>query len=209
MNVLIADDHAVVREGLKHIVNLTADLKVVGEAATGPETLQAARTLEWDVMVLDYSLPGANGLSVLKSVKAAFPARPVLMLSIYPEEALALSALRAGAAGYVNKACASEELTVALRKAISGKKYVSAAFSERLAAGLEDGAKAAPHEALSDREYRVMWMLAKGQSISLIAEELVLSRSTVSTYRKRILKKLVLGNNADLIRYAIKHSLME
>lgn len=209
MNVLIADDHAVVREGLKHILNLAPDMKVVGEAGNAQETLQAARNLEWDVMILDYSMPGADGLTVLKSIKESFPSRPVLMLSIYPEDGMALSALRAGAAGYVNKGCASEELTVALRKAISGKKYVSAAFSEQLAAGLEDGAKASPHESLSNREYRVMWMLAKGKSISLIAEELVLSRSTVSTYRNRILRKLALENNAGLIRYAIKHRLME
>lgn len=209
MNVLIADDHAVVREGLKHILNLAPDMKVVGEAGNAQETLQAARDLEWDVMILDYSMPGANGLTVLKSIKESFPSRPVLMLSIYPEDDMALSALRAGAAGYVNKGCASEELTVALRKAISGKKYVSAALADRLAAGLEDGTKAAPHESLSDREYRVMWMLAKGKSISLIAEELVLSRSTVSTYRTRILKKLTIENNAGLIRYAIKHRLME
>ena len=209
MNVLIADDHAVVREGLKHIVNLAPDMKVIGEAGNAQETLQAARNLKWDVMILDYSMPGANGLTVLKSIKESFPSRPVLMLSIYPEDDMALSALRAGAAGYVNKGCASEELTVALRKAISGKKYVSAALADRLAAGLEDGTKAAPHESLSDREYRVMWMLAKGKSISLIAEELVLSRSTVSTYRTRILKKLTIENNAGLIRYAIKHRLME
>ncbi len=209
MNVLIADDHAVVREGLKHIVNRAPDMKVIGEAGNAQETLQAARNLEWDVMILDYSMPGANGMTVLKSIRESFPSRPVLMLSIYPEEAMALSALRAGAAGYVNKGCASEELTVALRKAISGKKYVSATLADRLAAGLEDGTKAAPHESLSDREYRVMWMLAKGKSISLIAEELVLSRSTVSTYRTRILKKLTIENNAGLIRYAIKHRLME
>ena len=209
MNVLIADDHAVVREGLKHIVNLAPDMKVIGEAGNAQETLQAARDLEWDVMILDYSMPGANGLTVLKSIKESFPLRPVLMLSIYPEDGMALSALRAGAAGYVNKGCASEELTVALRKAISGKKYVSAALADRLAAGLEDGTKAAPHESLSDREYRVMWMLAKGKSISLIAEELVLSRSTVSTYRTRILKKLTIEKNAGLVRYAMKFGSME
>ena len=209
MNVLIADDHAVVREGLKHILDLAPDMKVVGEAGNAQETLQAARNLEWDVMILDYSMPGADGMTVLRSLKESFPSRPVLMLSIYPEDVMALSALRAGAAGYVNKGCASEELAVALRKAISGKKYVSAAFSERLAAGLEDGAKGALHESLSHREYHVMFMLAKGKSISLIAEELLLSRSTVSTYRNRILKKLALDNNAGLIRYAIKHRLME
>ena len=209
MNVLIADDHAVVREGLKHILALEPDMKVIGEAGNAQEALQAARNLEWDVMLLDYSMPGGNGMTVLKSIKKSFPSRPVLMLSVYPEDPIAVSALRAGAAGYMHKGCASEELTVALRTAISGKKYVSAALAERLAAGVGDGVKGPPHESLSDREYRVMWMLAKGKSVSQIAEELVLSQSTVSTYRNRILKKLALENNAGLVRYAIKHGLME
>jgi DNA-binding NarL/FixJ family response regulator len=184
-------------------------MKVVGETGNAEETLQAARKLEWDVLLLDYSMPGGNGMTVLKSIKELFPSRPVLMLSVYPEDPIAVSALRAGAAGYLNKACALEELTVALRTAVTGKKYVSAVLAERLAAGLEDGVKAGAHEALSDREYRVMWMLAKGKSISQIAEELLLSQSTVSTYRNRILKKLVLETNADLVRYAIKQGLME
>jgi DNA-binding NarL/FixJ family response regulator len=209
MNVLIADDHAVVREGLKHILSEAADIKVVGEACNAQEALQAARDTQWDVMILDYSMPGANGMTVLKSVKEAFPARPVLMLSIYPEDAMAVSALRAGAAGYMNKECAVEELTVALRTAMSGKKYVSAALAEQLAAGLQDGAQAAPHESLSDREARVMGMLVKGKSISQIAVELVLSPNTVSTYRIRILKKLGLENNVDLVRYALKYGLAQ
>lgn len=209
MNVLIADDHTVVREGLKHILALDPDMKVVGEARNAQETLQAAHNLEWDVMILDYSMPGGNGLAVLKSIKEAYPLRPVLMLSMYPEDAIAIAALRAGAAGYMNKESAAEELTVAIRKAMSGKKYVSAALAEQLAAGLEDGAKGVPHESLSDREYRVMWMLANGKSISQIAEELLLSPNTVSTYRNRILKKLEIENNAGLVRYAMKHGLME
>lgn len=209
VNVLIADDHAIVREGLKHILTRAPDIKVVGEAGNAEEALQAARNLAWDVMVLDYSMPGGDGFSVLKTIKQAFPTRPVLILSVFPEDSIALSALRAGAAGYMNKACAMEELTVAIRKAVSGKKYVSAALAERLAAGLENGAKNAPHESLSDREYRVMWMLANGRTISQIAEELILSPSTVSTYRSRILTKLALDSNASLVRYAIKHGLME
>ncbi len=209
VNVLIADDHAIVREGLKHILTGAPDMKVVGEAGNAQEALQAARNLAWDVMVLDYSMPGGNGFSVLKAIKQAFPSRPVLMLSVFPEDSIALSALRAGAAGYMNKACAMEELTFAIRKAVGGKKYVSAALAERLAAGLENGAKSSPHESLSDREYRVMWMIANGRTISQIAKELLLSPSTVSTYRNRILTKLALDSNAGLVRYAIKHGLME
>jgi DNA-binding NarL/FixJ family response regulator len=208
VNVLIADDHAIVREGLKQILAFEPDMKVIGEAGNAQETLQAARTLEWDVMVLDYAMPGSNGLSVLKTIKESFPSRPVLMLSMHPENAMAVSALRAGAAGYMNKECAIKELTVALRKVISGKKYVSAALAEQLAAGLEDGIKGPPHESLSEREYRVMRMLAQGKSISQIALELLLSPNTVSTYRIRILKKLALENNAGLVRYAVKYDLM-
>lgn len=209
MNVLIADDHAVIREGLKQILTLAPDMKVIGEAGNAQETLQAARNLQWDVMILDYSMPGGKGLSVLKAIKESFPSRPVLMLSIYPEDAMAVSALRAGAAGYLNKECAVEELTVAIRKTVSGRKYVSALLAEQLAAGVEDGAKGPPHESLSDREYRVMWMLANGRSISQIALELLLSPNTVSTYRHRVLKKLAIENNAGLVRYAMKYGLME
>jgi two-component system, NarL family, invasion response regulator UvrY len=209
VNVLIADDHAVVREGLKYILSQTPDMNVIGEAGNAQETLQAAHDLAWDVMVLDYSMPGGKGMTILKSIKESFPSRPVLMLSVYPEDPIAVSALRAGAAGYVNKASVIGELTGALRTALSGKKYVSAALAEQLAAGLQGGAKGALHEALSDREYRVMWMLANGKSISQIAQELLLSPNTVSTYRNRILKKLALENNAGLVRYALKYGLME
>ncbi len=182
---------------------------VVGEARNARETLELARNLEWDALILDYSMPDGNGLVVLKEIKQSYPRRPVLILSMHPEDSIAISVLRAGAAGYINKECASEELTVAIRKAVSGKKYVSASLAEKLALELEDGSQALPHESLSDREYRVMWMIASGKSITHIAEELFLSPNTISTYRIRILKKLKLENNADLVRYAIKHRLME
>lgn len=209
MNVLIADDHPLVRQGLKQLLAGEPDIAVVGEARNAGETLELARTLEWDVLILDYSMPGGNGLVVLKEIKRSYPRRPVLILSMHPEDSIAISVLRAGAAGYINKECASEELTVAIRKAVSGGKYVSASLAEKLALELEDGAQARPHEALSDREYRVMWMLASGKSITNIAEELFLSPNTISTYRVRILKKLKVEHNADLVRYAIKHRLME
>lgn len=209
MNIIIADDHTVVRQGLKQILAAETDMRVVGEAKDFGETLEVVGKLDWDVLVLDYSMPGGNGLRVLKEIKQAYPRRPVLILSMHPEDAIAISALRAGAAGYIGKECASEELTVAIRKAVSGKKYVSASLAEKLALELEGGSEGLPHETLSDREYRVMWMMASGKSITHIAEELSLSPNTVSTYRVRILKKLKVENNADLVRYAVKHGLVE
>jgi DNA-binding NarL/FixJ family response regulator len=209
MKILIADDHPLVRQGLKQLLAAEPDMTVVGEAKNAEETLELARSLEWDVLILDYSMPGGNGLVVLKEIKRSYPRRPVLILSMHPEDSIAISVLRAGAAGYINKECASEELTVAIRKAVSGGKYVSTSLAEKLALELEDGTRARPHESLSDREYRVMWMLASGKSITHIAEELFLSPNTISTYRIRILKKLKLEHNADLVRYAIKHRLME
>jgi len=209
MRILIADDHPLVRQGLKQLLAAEPDMAVVGEAKNADETLELARSLEWDVLILDYSMPGGNGLVVLKEIKRSYPRRPVLILSMHPEDSIAISVLRAGAAGYINKECASEELTVAIRKAVSGGKYVSTSLAEKLALELEDGTRARPHESLSDREYRVMWMIASGKSITHIAEELFLSPNTISTYRIRILKKLKLEHNADLVRYAIKHRLME
>ena len=209
MNILIADDHPLVRQGLKQLLGSESDMAVVGEAKNADETLDLARKVEWDVLILDYSMPGGNGLLVLKELKRAYPRRPVLILSMHPEDAIAISVLRAGAAGYINKECASEELPLAIRKAVSGGKYVSTALAEKLAVELEGASHVRPHELLSDREYRVMWMIASGKSITTIAEELSLSPNTVSTYRIRILKKLKLEHNADLVRYAIKHRLME
>ena len=209
MKILIADDHTVVRQGLKQILAAEPDMVVVGEAKNVAETLEVAHNLDWDVLILDYSMPGGNGLRVLKQIRQSYPRRPILILSMHPEDAIAVSALRAGAAGYINKECASDELTVAIRKAISGKKYVSPSLAEKLAVEIEEGSEGLPHEALSDREYRVMWMIASGKSITNIAEELFLSPNTISTYRIRILKKLKLENNAELVRYAIKHGLVE
>ena len=207
MHILIADDHPVVRQGLRQMLATEPDMVVVGEAKDADETLELARNLSWDVVILDYSMPGANGLEVLKKIKQSYPQRPVLMLSIHPEDSIAVSVLKAGGAGYVSKECAPEELTLAIRKAASGRKYVSASLAERIALQLEQGSEGPLHESLSDREYRVMWMIASGRSIKEIAEALCLSPNTISTYRFRILRKLKLENNADLVRYAIKHGL--
>jgi len=209
IKIIIADDHAVVRQGVKQILAAEADMRLVGEARNFEETLEVTRRLAWDVLILDYSMPGGNGLQVLKKIKHAYPRRPVLILSMHPEDVIAVSALRAGAAGYVSKESASEELTVAVRKAVSGKKYVSASLAEKLAGELGEGPRGLAHESLSDREYRVMWLMASGNAITHIARELALSPNTVSTYRNRILKKLKLDNNADLVRYAVKHGLVE
>lgn len=209
IKIIIADDHAVVRQGVKQILAAEPDMRLVGEANDFAQTLEVTRRLAWDVLILDYSMPGGNGLQVLKKIKHAHPRRPVLILSMHPEEAIAVSALRAGAAGYVSKESASEELTVAIRKAVSGKKYVSASLAETLALELGQGPQGLAHESLSDREYRVMWMIASGKSITHIAKELGLSPNTVSTYRLRILNKLKLENNADLVRYSVKHGLVE
>jgi two-component system, NarL family, invasion response regulator UvrY len=209
MNILIADDHPVVRQGLRALLAAEPDMVVVGEARDANETLELARKLEWDVVILDYSMPGRGGLELLKELKSAYPQRPVLVLSMHPEDSTAVSVLRAGGAGYISKESASTELTDAIRKAVNGKRYVSATLAERLALELGGDSNKLPHESLSDREYRVMWLLASGKSIKQIARELSLSPNTVSTYRARILKKLNVESNAALVRYAISHRLME
>ena len=208
MRILIADDHPVVRRGLRDIVASEEDMAVVGEARTGDEALELARELEWDVAVLDYSMPGCNGAELVREVKRQHPERPVLVLSILPEEVHAGQVFKAGGAGYINKASANEDLTGAIRKVMNGGKYVSAAFAEKLATELADGGEKPPHELLSDREYRVMWLIASGRQINQIAEEMALSPSTISTYRARILRKLALSNNAALVRYAVEYRLI-
>ncbi len=208
MRILIADDHPVVRRGLKEILASEHDMEVVGEATNGDDALDMGRKLEWDVAVLDYSMPGCSGADLVKAIKRQHPGRPVLVLSILPEEVHAGQVFKAGGAGYINKESASEELTSAIRKVMSGGKYVSPAFAEKLASELSPGSEKPPHEMLSDREYRVMWLMASGKQINEIAVEMFLSPSTISTYRARILKKLGLSNNAALVRYAVKYRII-
>ena len=209
MRVLIADDHPVVRHGLKQILASESKLSVVGEAKNGNEALEMARQLDWDVAVVDYSMPGMSGLELLKEFKREHPNRPVLILSMYPEEVYATRVLKAGAAGYLNKASACEELAHAIRKIVGGGKYISPSLAEKMVFELGPDARKPLHEDLSDREYRVMWLLASGKPVKQIAKEMFLSASTISTYRSRIFKKLQLTSNAGLVRYAIKHQLME
>ena len=209
VRVLIADDHPVVRQGLKTMLSADPEVSVVGEAKDGDEALALVHSIEWDVAVLDYSMPGRGGVDLLAAVKHDYPDRPVLILSIYPEDPHGMRALKAGAAGYISKESASEDLTAAVKKVVTGGRYVSASLAEKLAARLTPEQDRPPHERLSDREYRVMWLLASGRSLQQIAEEMHLSPSTVSTYRGRILKKLGLSSNVELVHYAMKHRLIE
>ncbi len=209
VKVLIADDHPVVRQGLKMMLSADPEVDVVGEARDGDEAFEMAHHVDWDVAVLDYSMPGRGGVELLSDVKHDYPDRPVLILSIYPEDPHGLRALKAGAAGYITKESAGEELAAAVKKVASGGRYISPSLAEKLAMRLTPEQERPPHERLSDREYRVMWLLASGRTLQQIAEEMRLSPSTVSTYRGRILKKLGLSTNVDLVHYAMKHRLIE
>lgn len=208
MNVLIADDHPIVRSGLKQILGAEPDLTIVGEAQNGDETLELARKLAWDVLVLDYSMPGWNGLDLIRELRREFPARPILVLSMMPEEVHAAQVYKAGGNGFVKKEAACDELALAIRKVAKGGRYVSSSFAERLAEGLSNSHADTPlHETLTDREYRVMWLLATGKAIKEIASTMKISPSTVSTYRARVMRKLMVHDNAGLVRYAISHQL--
>ena len=208
MRILIADDHPVVRQGLKQILSSDLAAAVVGEATTGDEALELARKLEWDIAVVDFSMPGRSGFDLLGDLRREFPDRPVLILSMHAEGLHGLQVLSAGGAGYVSKETAPQELTKAIRKVATGGRYVSASLAEILAFELSNDAQRPPHERLSDREYRVMWLLATGKQNSEIAAEMRLCPTTVSTYRARIFRKLGLHNNAELVRYAITQHLV-
>lgn len=207
--ILIADDHVIVREGLKQIVAETSDMVVADEAGSGHEVLNKVLKNDYDVVVLDITMPGMNGVDILNQLKNQRPELPVLILSIHPEEQYAVRVLRAGASGYLTKESAPDELIAAIRKVSAGKKYVSSSLAEKLAFELETDTEKPLHETLSDREYQVMCMIASGKTVKEIAEELFLSVKTISTYRARILKKMIMKNNAELTYYAIKHGLVE
>ena len=209
IRALIADDHAVVRQGLRQILLETADMVVTGEAANGPEALERARAGGFDVIVLDITMPGRSGFEVLKELRLEDPALPVLVLSMHSEEQFAVRLLKAGASGYLNKESAPEELVKAIRKVVSGGRYVSPRLAEKLAFEIDSGSDKLLHETLSDREFQVMRMMASGQTVKEIAAELALSVKTISTYRARILDKMNLHTNAELIHYAIQNQLIE
>lgn len=208
IRLLIGDDHAVVRKGMKQILAETRDIVVADEAGNGREVLEKVRKNDFDMVLLDISMPGRDGLEVLKELKSLRPKLPVLMLSMYPEEQYAVRSLRSGASGYLTKDSAPDELISAIRKVSSGGKYVSASLAEKLAHKLGADVEKPLHEALSDREYQVMCMIASGKTVKEIGEELSLSVKTVSTYRSRILNKMRLKGNAELTRYAIDNKLV-
>jgi two-component system, NarL family, invasion response regulator UvrY len=208
IRLLVADDHAVVRKGIMQILAETDDIVVAGEARNGQEVLEQVRKDGYDLVLLDVSMPGKDGLEVLKELKNRWPKLVVLMLSMYPEEQYAVRALRSGASGYITKDHASDELIAAIRKASSGGKYVSASLAERLISKLGDDSDKPIHEQLSDREYRIMCMIASGKTPTDIAKELVLSIKTISTYRARMLKKMSMKSNSEIIRYVIENKLI-
>ncbi len=208
IRILVADDHAIVREGLKQILADVGDMTVCDEAASGAETLAKIRKREYDVVLLDISMPGRSGLEVLKDIKAEHPKQPVLILSMHAEEQYAVRALRAGASGYLTKASAPDELIGAIRKVSYGRKYVSASLAEKLAFALDIDTKKPPHETLSDREYQVMLLIASGKRVTEIAAELCLSVKTISTYRRHILEKMQFTTNAEITMYAIQNKLL-
>lgn len=208
IRILIADDHALVREGLKRTLGDETDLKVVGEAKNAEEVRSVVHNNPADVLVLDISMPGANGLSLLQDALRINKNIKVLILSMHPEERFAIRALKEGAAGYMTKESAPEELALAIRKVAGGRKYVSTSLAEKLADELQSDNTALPHELLSEREHEIFHLIAKGKTASEIAHELSLSVATVSTHRRHILEKMHLHTNADIVQYAYANNLM-
>ena len=209
IKILITDDHAIVREGLKQILSETSDMVVSGEAANGQQCLDLVRKNDLDLVLLDIAMPGRGGMDILKELKNEKPKLPVLILSMYPEEQYAVRALKAGASGYLTKESAPDELIAAIRKVSQGGKYVSSSLAEKLAVYLEIDTEKPVHEILSDREYQVMLMIASGKTVKEIADELSLSVKTISTHRTRLLNKTGFKNNAEITHYAIKNALVE
>jgi DNA-binding NarL/FixJ family response regulator len=209
ITILIADDHAILRRGLKEILADELDGAILDEAGNAQEVLAQIQSRAWDLVILDITMPGRSGLDMLRDLQQLRPKLPVLVLSMHPENQYAKRVLRAGAAGYMNKETAPKELVKAVRKVLAGGRYVSAALAEKLAADLSADAARLPHERLSDREFEVLRMIASGKTASQIAEELHLSVTTVSTYRARILEKMGMTNNAELMRYAMDNRLVD
>jgi two-component system invasion response regulator UvrY len=207
--ILLADDHTIVREGLKQILGKTDDLQVCGEAASGSEVLDRVRSEEYDLIILDMSMPGRSGLDLIRQLQSEKPRLPMLILTMHAEEQYAVRAFRAGASGYLTKDSASAELVSAVRKVAGGGRYVSPSVAERLAFDLGPAAEAVPHALLSDREFEVFRQIVAGQSISAIADRLHLSAKTVSTHKTRILEKMQMKSAAELIRYAIRNQLAD
>jgi len=209
IKILIADDHAIVREGLKQIVAEETDMKVTGEAANASELFELLTSDEWEIVVLDINMPGKSGLEALKEMKSRNIKVPVLILSMFSEDQYGLRAIKAGAAGYLKKVSAPTELVSAIRKIVAGGKYIGPTLAEKLAESVDVNNKNALHQNLSDREYQIMCLISFGKSAEEIAEELAISIHTVYSYRNRILEKMHLKSNVELTQYAIQHKLIE
>jgi DNA-binding NarL/FixJ family response regulator len=209
IKVLVADDHAVVRRGLRQILAETPDILVGGEASTLPEVRQKVAEERWDVVILDISMPGGNGIECVAEMRKLSPSPRVLVLTMHPEEQYAIRAIRAGAAGFLTKESAPERLVEAVRKVAGGRRFVSAVLAEALASVVAGESPGAPHETLSDREFEIFKMLASGRAVSQVAHDLGLSVKTVSTHRARLLKKMSMSTNAELTHYAVKNRLVE
>lgn len=207
MNILIADDHAIVRKGLVQLLIEEFPTAKITEVVDSREALNQVDLQPWDIILLDISMPGRNGVDTLKQIRASHIKTPVLMLSAHSEDQYAVRVLKAGASGFLNKDAAPEKLLEAVHKVLSGKKFISPSLAEKLAEDMNDYGKQAAHEQLSDREMQVLQLIGSGKTVSEIAEQISLSVNTISTYRTRLLEKLSLKNNADLIRYAIDHEL--
>lgn len=209
IKLLIADDHAIFREGLKHILEEHPDIIVADEAGNGQEVLDYVWKNEYDMILLDIGMPGMPALEVLKQVKNEKPRLPVLVLSMYPEDQYAVRFIRAGASGYLTKESAPEELITAIRKITAGRKYITSSVAEKLADEVEPDAEKPAHHTLSDREFEVFRLIASGKTVKQIADDLFLSMKTISTYRSRILEKMKMKTNAELMHYALKHHMLE
>ena len=210
ISVLVVDDHALIRKGMKQILDDTSDIRVTGEAETGMQAIKMVRDTKYDMVLLDITLPDKYGIDVLKQIKLLCPSMPVLILSMHPDEQYALRSIKAGAAGYMNKQSAPSQLVVAIRKVASGKKYISSELAEQLANDLtNDKQQDVSHKILSNREYQTLCLMAAGKSLSEMADIMSLSAKTVSVYRSRMLEKMQLKNNAEAVRYAINNHLIE
>ncbi len=209
IRIVIADDHTIVREGLKQILSAAPDLAVAGEAQNGHEVLQRVRELDFDLLLLDMSMPGKSGTDLIKQVKSEKPKLRILVLSMHEEEQYAVRAIKAGASGYLTKESASSQLVSAIRKVAGGGAFISSAVAEQLALGAMPGAEGPPHSALSDREFQVLKLLVSGKTVSEIAEGLNLSVKTISTHKTRLMQKMNSSSQADLIRYALTHHLLD
>jgi two-component system invasion response regulator UvrY len=209
VTILIADDHAIVRDGLKQILTRTGDVLVGGEARDGHDVMRLLREREWDLLLMDMSMPGRNGIELIKQVKAEKPKLPILVLSMHQEHQYAVRAIRAGASGYLNKDSAAELLVSAIRKVVEGGVFISESAAQLLARDAMRGPEAPPHTLLSEREFEVFRMIVHGKTVTEIATELMLSVKTVSTHKTRVLEKMRLNNPAELVRYAIEHALLD